>query len=158
MTGARRPVVALGVSQRDRVDENLQHPQSQARQSRVERVHLMPRALKVCSRPGCPTLTAGGRCSTCNAQADRIRGTATQRGYNSRSHKRFRDQVLDRDPICVLCHLAASTVADHWPLSRRQLEQTGLDPNDPKHGRGLCKRCHDQETARNQPGGWNAGA
>jgi len=64
--------------------------------------------------------------------------------------------VLDRDPICVLCRLAASTVADHWPTSRRDLEAAGLDPNDPARGRGLCKPCHDRETARNQPGGWNA--
>jgi 5-methylcytosine-specific restriction protein A len=31
----------------------------------------------------------------------------------------------------------------------------GLDPNDPKFGRGLCKRCHDEHTARTSPGGWN---
>jgi 5-methylcytosine-specific restriction protein A len=53
--------------------------------------------------------------------------------------------------------VAISTVADHWPLSRRELEDQGLDPNDPQHGRGLCKHCHDMETARNQPGGWLLG-
>jgi 5-methylcytosine-specific restriction protein A len=63
--------------------------------------------------------------------------------------------VLDRDPICVLCELAVSTVADHYPHSRRELIALHLDPDDPQYGRGLCKRCHDTETATNQPGGWN---
>jgi 5-methylcytosine-specific restriction protein A len=63
--------------------------------------------------------------------------------------------VIQRDPICVLCHTAFSTVADHHPKTRKQLLEEGLNPNDPHCGRGLCKPCHDSETARNQPGGWN---
>ncbi len=115
----------------------------------------MPRASRVCSRPGCPKLTTTGRCTDCKRQADRQRGTATQRGYNSRGHQVFRLAVLDRDPICILCNLAAATVADHWPLSRRDLIELDRNPNDPMVGRGLCKSCHDRETARHQPGGWH---
>lgn len=121
----------------------------------------MPRAARVCSCRGCPqhtgpcpTVTRASRCVGCAREAETRRGTATARGYNSRGHRGFRLQVLDRDPICVLCHLAASTVADHWPVSRRDLAAAGRDPDDPNAGRGLCKTCHDQETARNQPGGW----
>jgi len=58
--------------------------------------------------------------------------------------------------VCVLCNEALSTVADHWPLSRRELSARGMDPDDPQYGRGLCDHCHNQETAANQPGGWNA--
>lgn len=116
----------------------------------------MARARKVCPVRGCSRLTAGGRCAECRRKSDRERGTAADRGYTHRGHQLFRLAVLDRDPICVLCDLAPSTVADHHPLSRRDLVAAGLDPDDPKHGRGLCKRCHDRETARNQPGGWNA--
>jgi 5-methylcytosine-specific restriction protein A len=50
-----------------------------------------------------------------------------------------------------------ATVADHWPKSRKQLEAEGLDPNEPSYGRGLCASCHGKETAKHQPGGWNAG-
>ncbi|AGL13864.1 hypothetical protein [Actinoplanes sp. N902-109] len=50
----------------------------------------------------------------------------------------------------------ASTVADHYPLSRRELADRGLNPDDPTAGRGLCKRCHDKSTAVHQPGGWAA--
>jgi 5-methylcytosine-specific restriction enzyme A len=119
----------------------------------------MPRAMKPCSTAGCPELVEHGtsRCEDCAAQADRRRGTATERGYNSRGHRRFRRKVLERDPICVIddC-MAPATIADHWPLSRRELIDRQLDPNNPGAGRGLCKRHHDAETAKHQPGGWNA--
>lgn len=114
--------------------------------------------MRVCSVHGCPTLYPSGegsRCPTHRAEADRRRGTSTERGYNSAGHRSFRDTVLERDPICVLCNAAQSTVADHHPLSRRELIDAGLNPNDPQYGRGLCKRDHDRETATHQPGGWN---
>ena len=111
----------------------------------------------VCSVPGCPTYVerGQGRCDEHRRHADRARGTAAQRGYTGRGHRGFRAAVLDRDPICVECRLAPATVADHYPKSRRELVEAGLDPNDPTRGRGLCKTCHDRETARHQPGGWN---
>ena len=115
--------------------------------------------VRVCSVHGCPQLypaSEGSRCPTHRRQADRDRGTATQRGYASAGHKRFRSAVLLRDPICVLCGLRQSTIADHYPLSRKELIDRGMNPNDPEHGRGLDKQCHDRETARNQPGGFNA--
>lgn len=115
--------------------------------------------MRVCSVSGCPNIyptEQGSRCPDCAAKADRRRGTASQRGYTGRGHQSFRREVLTRDPICVLCGVRQATVADHWPLSRKELIDSGMNPNDPAHGRGLCKTCHDTETATNQPGGWNA--
>lgn len=125
----------------------------------------MPRAMRVCSVPGCPELTDSGRCQAHRREADQRRGTRQQRGYGRGHERRFRPSVLRRDPLCVCedqAHghttpcLAPSTVADHWPLSRRELVAQGLDANDPANGRGLCKRCHDMHTAVAQPGGWHA--
>ena len=112
-------------------------------------------AKKVCAR--CPRIIPTGTsyCPECTRAADKARGTATERGYSGQHKTRFRPGVLARDPVCKLCLAAWSTVADHWPLSRKELEARGLDPNDPANGRGLCKPCHDRETAANQPGGWN---
>ncbi|CRK55446.1 hypothetical protein [Alloactinosynnema sp. L-07] len=76
--------------------------------------------------------------------------------------------MLDRDPGCR-CDLTdcphhpdnpctdPSTVADHWPLTRRELVAQGLDPDHPARGRGLCGRCHSRVTAtdRRTRGGWN---
>ena len=113
-------------------------------------------ALRRCSR--CPELVPVGTsmCPECKAKSDRARGTSTQRGYGTRHRKTFREGVLARDPICVICRAQPATVADHWPLSRRELVERGLDADDPQYGRGLCKQDHDRETARNQPGGWHA--
>lgn len=129
----------------------------------------MPRApWKPCPTPGCGELTPGGRCPTCAQAADKARGTPTERGYTGPHRSRFRRGVLAAHPICtcpgphhahpdVPCR-HPSTVADHHPLSRRQLVTRGLDPDDPAHGRGLCASCHGWSTqsAADQRGGWNA--
>lgn len=125
------------------------------------------RARTVCSVPGCPELTDGGRCATHQAEAERARGTARQRGYGAAHEQRFRPGVLARDPVCTCpgcpsCQPAGgrpcasrAVHADHWPMSRRELVAARLDPDDPRHGRGLCQPCHSHHTAREQPGGWN---
>lgn len=112
---------------------------------------------RVCSVSGCPNITDGGRCDEHKRAADKQRGTSKERGYSTPGHKRFRRLVLRRDPVCVVCGKAASTVADHWPTSRRDLVAQGLNPNDPAAGRGLCASCHGKETAANpmQRGGWH---
>lgn len=127
---------------------------------------MSPRALKVCSTPNCPELVDPGvsRCPTCSSTAEHARGTRQQRGYGREHDTRFRRNVLLRDPLCVCeeqAHghstpcLAQSTVADHWPLSKRDLRAQGADEHDPARGRGLCKSCHDKHTSRAQPGGWH---
>lgn len=113
--------------------------------------------MRVCSVPGCPELypaSEGTRCQDHRREARAKR--VDNRVYSTKGHRTFRSAVLTRDPICTRCHLALSTVADHYPTSRRDLEAQGLNPNDPTHGRGLCHRCHSTETAQHQPGGWNA--
>lgn len=126
---------------------------------------MAKRALKTCSTPGCPELVTAGRCDTCKAKAEAERGTAAQRGYDSRHRRAFRRAVLAKQPLCVcttIGHghgvqcLRPSRHADHHPVDRRTLELRGENPNDPKHGRGLCGACHSWHTSQDQPGGWNA--
>ena len=112
--------------------------------------------MRVCNVPGCGQLTDQPRCPEHRRAADAAR---QDRGvYSKAPHRRFRRLVLKRDPVCVVCNTAPSTVADHYPVSRRDLVAAGLNPNDPKCGRGLCHRCHSKETAANpaQRGGWHA--
>ena len=125
----------------------------------------MHRRMRVCSAPGCPEYTdQGGKCPSCRREAEQSRGSARQRGYGGRHETRFRPAVLARHPRCVCTEDGhghdgpcgqPSIHADHWPLSRRALVQQGLDPDDPRHGRGLCPPCHSSETAQHQPGGWH---
>ncbi|HEX5994454.1 MAG TPA: hypothetical protein VFY84_04870 [Jiangellales bacterium] len=125
----------------------------------------MPRALKNCSQPGCWQLVPHGRCDTHRREAEQRRGTRQQRGYGQGHDRRFRPAVLRRDPLCVCTDqhgthgpqcLRPSTVADHWPLSKRELRARGMDDNDPANGRGLCGPCHSWWTTQAQPGGWHA--
>lgn len=110
---------------------------------------------KPCAR--CPEIVPVGTtlCPDCQRKADKQRGTSSERGYNSRGHQLFRQAVLAKHPICQICFTRASTDADHYPMSRKELLAAGLDPNDPSRGRGLCHACHSSSTAREQPGGWN---
>lgn len=126
----------------------------------------MPRALRVCPTPGCSELTAGGRCTGCKARAERQRGTAAQRGYNSGHWRVQRRACLRRDPICTCVDrgcghgsacLAPSTVADHDPHERKDLLAQGVaDPDALCYLKGKCKRCHDRKTAGTRAGGWAA--
>lgn len=121
---------------------------------------------RVCSTPGCPTLHQGvGKCPDCKAKADKQRRPQGN-PYRTPGHRlRFREGVLARNPRCVctdtghghdgMCGQLA-TIADHYPIERVDLVTQGADPDDPKHGRGLCKTCHDKHTAATSPGGWNA--
>ncbi len=113
--------------------------------------------MRVCNRPGCPTLFngEGGRCPEHATQARRAR--VDNKVYSSPGHRSFRAAVLTRDAICVECRTERSTVADHHPYSRRELSEAGLNPDDPQHGRGLCHPCHSKYTANHpsQRGGWN---
>jgi 5-methylcytosine-specific restriction protein A len=105
----------------------------------------------------CPAIIPQGktRCDDCRRAADKARRPQGN-PYATKAHKQgFRAHVLARDPICVLCMHARSTVADHYPTERRDLIELGLNPNDPQYGRGLCKPCHDKHTAETSPGGWN---
>lgn len=124
---------------------------------------------RACAKPGCGELIPAGegRCPGCKAEANRARGTTAQRGYSGQHASRFRPGVLRRDPICVCPGCAGhpeagcpatATVADHFPLSRRELVALGMDANDPAHGRGLCASCHSRATQgiESQRSGWNA--
>ena len=73
---------------------------------------------------------------------DLARGTAAQRGYDA-DHRRWRQAVLQRDPLCVTCRRRGRTtpavVADH-------ITPIMVDPSrrlDMDNGRGLCVPCHN---------------
>lgn len=96
----------------------------------------------------------GGRCEE-HARQDATRRD-TQGAYKTTAWQRARRSFLYANPWCVLCGRTAQ-VADHHPLSRRDLVARGeAKPDAPKHLRPLCTLCHNRETARLQPGGFAA--
>ena len=82
------------------------------------------------------------------------RATPHARGYGAKWRKR-RAAYLAEHPTCSLCP-GPSQVPDHFPRSRKELLDQGVDdPDLPCFLRPLCERCHNRETATRQPGGWN---
>jgi 5-methylcytosine-specific restriction protein A len=116
------------------------------------------RARSVCTTPGCPVLTMGGRCGECAARARALRRTSQRKGYDS-AWRRTRARFLLVHPYCECaeCMLLpmplkpAATEVDHidglGPLGPRGHDWTNL--------RSMTKAHHSRETARHQPGGWN---
>lgn len=101
---------------------------------------------KPCSIPGCPErATTHGKCNE-HQRSDYLARRPNGTPYSTTGHRAFRAAVLERDPVCVECGKAPSYIADHYPTERIDLIQQGLNPNDPRYGRGLCKPCHDKRT------------
>lgn len=113
------------------------------------------KAKRPCTYPGCNELVLYGRCEKhrkqINRQYDQQRGTATQRGYDSR-WRRAREQYLKENPLCVEClkegHITPATVIDHIVPHKG-------DPVlfwDKGNWQSLCKRHHDIKTAKEDGG------
>lgn len=113
----------------------------------------MPSVSRPCGVPGCSGLDGG--CDIHRRAVETRRGSRHERGYDT-AWERARRRYLVRHPICVLCGGLAN-VADHYPVSRRDLVARGVrDPDADHRLRALCAPCHRVETNRHQPGGWNA--
>lgn len=114
--------------------------------------------MQVCSTPGCPTLTASGKCPACRNKgrrdSDSKRPSATERGYDTK-WRRVRAKYLKRYPGCEEpgCSERATQV-DHidglGPLGPAGYDWSNL--------RSYCHAHHSQRTARDQASGWNEGA
>ena len=101
-----------------------------------------------CIEPGCPALVDRGesRCPSHKRSRalayDARRGTAAERGYDA-DHRKWRERVLRRDPICKGCGREPSTFADHLiPLKQ------GGAKLDLANGQGMCSRCHQAKRGR----------
>ena len=111
----------------------------------------------VCTEPGCPVLTSGGRCPAHSKQrVQQDRPTTTQQGYGAR-WRAVRDPFIAAHPVCQGDGIVPgqhhpncdgrATVADHDPVTRRVLVARG-DPN-PDACRHLVARsaaCHGRKS------------
>jgi 5-methylcytosine-specific restriction protein A len=117
----------------------------------MDRVCNVPYKLsRPCGQPGCPTLSSDSYCPEHKKakvrRYDRERGTATERGYNSR-WTRYSILYRKKNPLCVECLkedlIVGSQHTDHI------IAVTG--PNDPlfwepTNHQALCQPCHSRKT------------
>ena len=103
----------------------------------------MPRrAPRVCSTPGCPTLTTGTRCPEHTRQYDKEHRSVNSAFYGSKRWRATRRNQLRRQPWCEYpgCVELATEVDHIDPLPPRG---TG-DPYKSANLRSLCKPDHSR--------------
>lgn len=111
---------------------------------------------KPCARSGCPALALkDSRYCARHLQADKKRkqdqdkkrGSSCKRGYD-RVWQRYRLRYLAEHPLCVDCEsrgrIVPATVIDH----KQSHKGDRILFWDEGNHRALCKRCHDQATAK----------
>lgn len=116
------------------------------------------RALRPCSRPGCPELVESGACEAHRRERSRTKARARNRDgdrrealrfYNSAKWHRIRAAKLRRDPLCETCEedgsVVEATEVDHIDGDREN--------NDRGNLRSQCKPCHSRKTVL-QDGGF----
>jgi 5-methylcytosine-specific restriction protein A len=109
-----------------------------------------------CSRPCCPRLLAYGEQCPDHGEKARKRENdrepkrkAKRRFYQSEAWRLFREDKLEREPICRICGKAPSTCVDHKvPVEERP--DLALDDENTQ---GACWSCHSAKTA-SQDGGF----
>jgi 5-methylcytosine-specific restriction protein A len=89
-----------------------------------------------CRQRGCPRLIYEGYCE--EHRRPYTTGTTAQRGYGGR-WQRLRLLVLNREPLCRMCHAPATDVDHFIPKSRG-----GDDSFD--NLQSLCHECHARKT------------
>jgi hypothetical protein len=100
-----------------------------------------------CHRCSRPTDNGDGVCDEC---ASVLRPEA--RVYDQATWRRTSMSFLRRNPWCALCEergmQVKATVADHWPMSRKELIAAGIDdPDQHRFLRPLCKADHNARAA-----------
>jgi 5-methylcytosine-specific restriction protein A len=99
-----------------------------------------------CREPGCSALVADG--NRCPLHKRGKRPSAASRGYDG-TWRKIRARYLALNPLCAVCledddRVVSATVVDH--ITPHQGDVGLL--RDPLNLQSLCKRHHDEKTAR----------
>jgi 5-methylcytosine-specific restriction protein A len=102
-----------------------------------------------CNKIGCRELTDGRFCATHHKQREYGRGTAHQRGYNTRWRK-YRMWYIKEHPLCAQCQdngkITPTYAVDHIVPHRGDYD---LFWNEDNH-QPLCEHHHNSKTGRGE--------
>jgi len=113
---------------------------------------MAQQAKKICSHPGCGTLTYNTRCikhskAKYARQPDR-RGSAASRGYDNQWRK-LRNSFIMHNPLCRHCEESGRVTpaqdVDHRKPFKGKDDPLRLDWNNLQ---SLCRQCHNIKTRR----------
>ncbi len=111
---------------------------------------------KPCKQPGCPNLTTVSYCDDHKKEErhyDRQRGTAAQRGYDSKWQK-ARKGFLSKHPLCIKCQeqskVTPAEVVDHIIPHKGDKKLFW----DRSNWQPLCNSCHSKKTRQQDMGSW----
>ena len=107
----------------------------------------MPRALRVCSSPGCASLVPAGKryCPEHTRRSPDDRPSAAQRGYDA-EWRRIRKAHLKQHPLCAMCMAQGIEREGNHVDHIIPLAHGGT--HDPSNLQTLCHAHHSQKTAR----------
>lgn len=89
----------------------------------------MPRAKRVCAKPGCPSTAAGSYCATHQAEREQARGNSNKRGYGV-EHQLVRARLnLEVQTGTLACARCGKTIRPNQPWH--------LDHDDEDRGKYL---------------------
>nr|WP_133580653.1 HNH endonuclease signature motif containing protein [Aureibacillus halotolerans] len=113
----------------------------------------MQKPLKPCNEMTCNQLTRNRYCEAhthIKPDYEQHRGTAHQRGYNTRWRK-ARQAYLAAHPVCVECKRMANVV-DHITPHKGDDDLFW----DQGNWQAMCTSCHNSKTAREDMGSWQS--
>ncbi|MCM3411240.1 HNH endonuclease [Metabacillus litoralis] len=118
---------------------------------------MSEKSLKPCSELRCPNLTRSRYCDDHKRNIkgyDRHRGSAAQRGYDSKWRK-ARTAYLMKHPFCVECNkvgvIAPATVVDHI-IPHKGDKKLFWDSKN--NWQSLCEMHHNRKTKTHDMGKW----
>ena len=110
----------------------------------------MARARRVCAKTGCPVVATTSYCTKHQAEAERARGNANQRGYGA-AHQQLRREwapkVRTGSVICPRCGESIQP-GEPWDLGHDDNDRTKY--NGPEH-RDRCNRSAAGRKAHQPP-------
>lgn len=98
--------LGVAVQQLDYTNTGRQNPTRMACRPNIKAVTKMPRAKRICPKPGCPNAAIKRYCQDHEREYERQRGNSNQRGYGS-AHQAERTQWVKR--IAILGQIQCAT-------------------------------------------------